>query len=150
MRRCETQTLRGRDPEPIAFPIEVVAELLVASPGELRRLAGALRRQAHRLVWRKRTAQRNSVISRALRLCERAIGPPYEGRERSTNGAWVLYALVDGKRIPVATVRPPKLMRFEDFTAAMVVHVHAVEHLDLALLEARFGACDANRKQGPT
>jgi hypothetical protein len=30
----------------------------------------------------------------------------------------------------------------------MVVQVHAVEHMDLALLEARFGA--ANRKQGPT
>jgi hypothetical protein len=41
-------------------------------------------------------------------------------------------------------------MRFEDFTAAMVVQVHAVEHLDLALLETRFGACDANRERGPT
>jgi hypothetical protein len=89
-------------------------------------------------------------MSRAIRLCQRAIGPLYDGRERSTNGTWVLYAVVDGTRIPVATVRPPKLMRFEDFTAAMVVQVHAVEHLDLALLETRFGACDANRERGPT
>jgi hypothetical protein len=95
--------------------------------------------QAKSVQWRRMMAIRTATIARAIRLCERALGCKYVGRQKEPR-AWLLRGDVAGVVVPVIRIEWDHLRRLNEAPNPVRVAVLQRGLVDELRLQRMLGA----------
>ncbi len=122
-------------PSPFTITTDVAAELGAVDRAALKQLCRAAKKLRNKVVWRRRSQLRCSLISSGIAAGRRALGDLYCGRKRHGRD-WAIFGRDDdGEVVAAIRIKVPSLARHDDFTDTPVtVDVLRPDLVDVAEL----------------